>query len=83
MMNKMMTMHQKAGHRVGLYGKPIETKSIRVIKTRESDAERRARWKREDRECIRNLERVGLTASNSKAVATLRRNYFRKYGESA
>ncbi len=81
MMNKMMKMNQKAGHRVGLYGKVIDTKSIRVIKTRESDAERRARWKAEDLRHIRRIQATGLTSSNCPALKLMRQHYMEKYGE--
>ncbi|TIN38834.1 MAG: hypothetical protein E5Y10_24955 [Mesorhizobium sp.] len=81
MMNKMMTMNQKAGHRVGLYGKVIDSTAIRVIKTRESPAERRARWKAEDLHGIRRLEATGLTESNCSALKLMKQNYRRKYRE--
>ncbi|SIT53154.1 hypothetical protein BQ8794_100045 [Mesorhizobium prunaredense] len=81
MMNRTMKMNQKAGHRVGLYGQPIDTKTIRVIKTRESDTERRARWKAEDLRHIRRLESTGLSEANCSALRLMKQNYRRKYGE--
>ena len=81
MMNKMMTMHQKAGNRVGLYGRPMETKVVKVVKIRESDTQRRARWKAEDLRGIRRLEATGLTESNCSALKLMKENYRRKYRE--
>lgn len=81
MMNKMMKMNQKAGHRVGLYGQPIDTKTIKVVRLRESNAERRARWKAEDLRHIRRLEATGLSEANCSALRLMKQNFRRKYGE--
>lgn len=67
---------------VSLNGRLVP-KATHVVKltNNETKAERRARWKREDRYWIYRLQAAGVTASNSKALALMRQNFIRKYGE--
>ncbi|RWL47207.1 MAG: hypothetical protein EOR60_09595 [Mesorhizobium sp.] len=67
---------------VSLSGRAVP-KVTHVVKLAniETKAERRARWKREDRYWIHRLQGAGMNASNSKAVALMRQNFIRKYGE--
>ncbi|PAQ01564.1 hypothetical protein LRP31_18780 [Mesorhizobium mediterraneum] len=89
MLNKMMSMNQKAT-RNGLYGRPPATtktvpvkltsvrpqpKPVRVVRL--YDEKRKANelfW-------IRKLERAGLTEGNSQVVKLMKDNYRRRYGE--
>ncbi|BCG72692.1 hypothetical protein MesoLj113a_38500 [Mesorhizobium sp. 113-1-2] len=67
---------------VSLNGPFVSSKVVHKVKLgAESKAERRARWKREDLRGIRRLEAVGMTSSTCKALAMMRLNYHRKYGE--